>query len=171
MSISISPYPEEQIASTNPDPEEQIVSSSQPSSSLPHHHFNCEFFTTPTSHISSSDLVQIEEVKTKKGSCEFSTSPTSGPSSPPPHLSVRLVCETSDRVSGNPIVEDRSPKYYDVKLRQFIGKQARKNQTWSIAGYLMAKMMLEDPSHLGMIALEEEEQMKPQMKRSALWVC
>ncbi|TQD97936.1 hypothetical protein C1H46_016461 [Malus baccata] len=58
--------------------------------------------------------------------------------------------------------KDGWPEYYD-------GKQARKYQTWSIAGYLVAKMMLEDPSHLGMIALEDDEQMKPLIKRSASW--
>eukprot|EP00249_Psilotum_nudum_P003196 c16538_g1_i1 orf=448-2250(-) len=66
--------------------------------------------------------------------------------------------------------EDNWPEYYDGKLGRFIGKQARKFQTWSIAGYLVAKMMLEDPSHLGMIALEEDKMMKPAgMARSASW--
>ncbi|PPS02727.1 hypothetical protein GOBAR_AA17941 [Gossypium barbadense] len=63
------------------------------------------------------------------------------------------------------------PEYYDGKLGRFIGKQARKYQTWSIAGYLVAKMMLEDPSHLGMIALEEDKQRKPMIKRSCSWNC
>lgn len=62
--------------------------------------------------------------------------------------------------------KDGWPEYYDGKLGRFIGKQARKNQTWSIAGYLVAKMMLEDPSHLGMVAIEEDKQMKPVLKRS-----
>lgn len=68
------------------------------------------------------------------------------------------------------LLKDHWPEYYDGKLGRYIGKQARKNQTWSIAGYLVAKMMLEDPSHLGMISLEEDKQMKPQMKRSASWI-
>lgn len=69
------------------------------------------------------------------------------------------------------LFEDGWPEYYDGKHGRYMGKQARKNQTWSIAGYLVAKMMLEDPSHLGMISLEEDKQMKPQMKRSASWAC
>ncbi|CAA2993598.1 probable alkaline neutral invertase D [Olea europaea subsp. europaea] len=68
------------------------------------------------------------------------------------------------------LLKDHWPEYYDGKHGRYIGKQARKNQTWSIAGYLVAKMMLEDPSHLGMISLEEDKQMKPQMKRSATWM-
>ena len=62
---------------------------------------------------------------------------------------------------------DHWPEYYDGKLGRYIGKQARKMQTWSIAGYLVSKMMLEDPSHLGMIALEEDKKMKPSLSRSA----
>ena len=61
------------------------------------------------------------------------------------------------------------PEYYDGKLGRYIGKQARKWQTWSVAGYLVAKMMLEDPSHLGMIALEEDKKMKPSLTRSVSW--
>ncbi|PNT41641.1 hypothetical protein POPTR_004G167500v4 [Populus trichocarpa] len=67
------------------------------------------------------------------------------------------------------LVKDNWPEYYDGKLGRFVGKQARKFQTWSIAGYLVAKMLLEDPSHLGMVALEEDKQMKPPMRRSHSW--
>ena len=66
-------------------------------------------------------------------------------------------------------MKDCWPEYYDGKLGRYIGKQARKFQTWSIAGYLVAKMMLEDPSHLGMISLEEDKAMKPLIKRSVSW--
>lgn len=69
------------------------------------------------------------------------------------------------------LLKDSWPEYYDGKLGRYIGKQARKYQTWSIAGYLVAKMMLEDPSHLGMISLEEDKQMKPLIKRSSSWTC
>jgi hypothetical protein len=68
------------------------------------------------------------------------------------------------------LLKDGWPEYYDGKLGRYIGKQARKFQTWSIAGYLVSKMMLEDPSHLGMISLEEDRAMlKPVLKRSASW--
>ncbi|KAK4284824.1 hypothetical protein QN277_001606 [Acacia crassicarpa] len=59
------------------------------------------------------------------------------------------------------------PEYYDGKLGRFIGKQARKCQTWSIAGYLVArKMMVEDPTHLGMLSFEEDKYLKPILTRS-----
>ncbi|KAK7847752.1 putative alkaline/neutral invertase b [Quercus suber] len=67
------------------------------------------------------------------------------------------------------LLKDNWPEYYDGTLGRFIGKQARKSQTWSIAGYLVAKMMLEDPSHLGMISLEEDKQLKPVLRRSNSW--
>ncbi|KAF6139416.1 hypothetical protein GIB67_026258 [Kingdonia uniflora] len=67
------------------------------------------------------------------------------------------------------MLKDNWPEYYDGKLGRYIGKQARKFQTWSIAGYLVSKMLLEDPSHLGMISLEEDKQMKPLLKRSSSW--
>ncbi|KAL0369179.1 UNVERIFIED_CONTAM: Alkaline/neutral invertase CINV2 [Sesamum calycinum] len=69
------------------------------------------------------------------------------------------------------LLKDSWPEYYDGKLGRYIGKQARKYQTWSIAGYLVAKMMLEDPSNLGMISLEEDKQMKHVIRRSSSWTC
>ncbi|OAP19603.1 A/N-InvD [Arabidopsis thaliana] len=67
------------------------------------------------------------------------------------------------------LLKDGWPEYYDGKSGRFIGKQARKFQTWSIAGYLVAKMLLEDPSHLGMISLEEDKQTNSVIKRSYSW--
>ncbi|EPS64471.1 neutral/alkaline invertase 1 [Genlisea aurea] len=83
-----------------------------------------------------------------------------------PQLARRAI-----EVAETRLMQDGWPEYYDGKKGRFMGKQARKNQTWSIAGYLVAKMMLEDPSHLGMISLEEDKRMKPHIKRSASWMC
>ncbi|XP_075484472.1 putative alkaline/neutral invertase D [Primulina tabacum] len=83
-----------------------------------------------------------------------------------PQISRRAIDLAESR-----LLKDSWPEYYDGKLGRYIGKQARKYQTWSIAGYLVAKMMLEDPSHLGMISLEEDKQMKPVIKRSSSWTC
>ncbi|KAL2629923.1 hypothetical protein R1flu_014609 [Riccia fluitans] len=65
------------------------------------------------------------------------------------------------------LMKDGWPEYYDGKLGRYIGKQARKNQTWSIAGYLVSKLMLEDPSLLGMISLEEDRKQKSSLTRSS----
>lgn len=50
--------------------------------------------------------------------------------------------------------KDHWPEYYDGKHGRYVGKQACEFQTWSIAGFLVAKIMLEDHSLLGMISLE-----------------
>ncbi|XP_057867587.2 probable alkaline/neutral invertase F isoform X2 [Cryptomeria japonica] len=60
-----------------------------------------------------------------------------------PQMARRAIELAENRLS-----KDGWPEYYDGKLGRYIGKQARKWQTWSVAGYLVAKMMLEDPSHL-----------------------
>ncbi|CAK9155043.1 unnamed protein product [Ilex paraguariensis] len=75
------------------------------------------------------------------------------------------------------VVEQRLPKdgwpeYYDGKTGCYIGKQARKYQTWTIAGYLVAKLMIENPSNLVMISLEEDKKIaKPRLTRSTSWTC
>ncbi|OWM74983.1 hypothetical protein CDL15_Pgr021334 [Punica granatum] len=83
-----------------------------------------------------------------------------------PQIARRAIELTESRLS-----KDHWPEYYDGKTGRYIGKQARKFQTWSIAGYLVAKMLFEDPSHLGMISLEDDKQMKHLVKRSASWNC
>ncbi|KAB5557677.1 hypothetical protein DKX38_008586 [Salix brachista] len=85
-------------------------------------------------------------------------------------------CDTKNTRRAIELAESRLskhhwPEYYDGKLGLYVGKQARKFQTWSIAGYLVANMMLADPSHLGIISLEEDKQMMHLVKRSASWTC
>ncbi|CAM8966872.1 unnamed protein product [Rhodiola kirilowii] len=68
------------------------------------------------------------------------------------------------------LAKDGWPEYYDGKTGVFVGKQARKNQTWSIAGYLVAKMLIENPSHLSLISLEENKKMvSTKVTRSQSW--
>lgn len=63
---------------------------------------------------------------------------------------------------------DGWPEYYDGKTGRYIGKQARKFQTWSIAGYLVAKKMIENPANLLLVSLEEDKTIsKPRLTRSA----
>jgi hypothetical protein len=69
-----------------------------------------------------------------------------------PQIAKRAIELAEQRLS-----KDGWPEYYDVKTGRYVGKQARKYQTWSIAGYLVAKMMVENPSNLLMISLEEDK--------------
>jgi Alkaline and neutral invertase len=83
-----------------------------------------------------------------------------------PQIARRAIMLAESRLQ-----KDGWPEYYDGTLGRYVGKQARKFQTWSIAGYLVSKMLLEDPSNLGMISLGEDKAMKPLIKRSASWTC
>ncbi|KAL6292921.1 hypothetical protein ACE6H2_001063 [Prunus campanulata] len=51
---------------------------------------------------------------------------------------------------------DQWPEYYDTKSGRFIGKQSRLFQTWTIAGYLTSKMLLENPEKASLLLWEED---------------
>ncbi|XP_073278034.1 alkaline/neutral invertase A, mitochondrial-like [Primulina huaijiensis] len=51
---------------------------------------------------------------------------------------------------------DQWPEYYDTRNGKFIGKQARLYQTWSIAGYLTSKMLLDNPEMASLLFWEED---------------
>lgn len=70
-------------------------------------------------------------------------------------LQLTLACTKMNRpeiaaraieVAEKRLARDKWPEYYDTKRARFIGKQARLYQTWSIAGFLVAKMLLEKPN-------------------------
>ena len=69
-----------------------------------------------------------------------------------PQMAKRAIELAEQRLS-----KDGWPKYYDGKTGRYVGKQATKYQTWSISGYLVAKLMIEKPSNLLMISLEEDK--------------
>ncbi|GAB4844614.1 Alkaline/neutral invertase cinv2 [Ancistrocladus abbreviatus] len=84
-----------------------------------------------------------------------------------PQIAKRAIELVEHRLS-----RDGWPEYYDGKTGRYVGKQARKYQTWSISGYLVAKMMIENPSNLLMISLEEDKKItKPRLTRSVSWTC
>lgn len=49
---------------------------------------------------------------------------------------------------------DEWPEYYDGKKGRLMGKQARKYQTWTIAGFLLAKELLQNPTFLPLVTFE-----------------
>ncbi|GMN48668.1 hypothetical protein TIFTF001_017844 [Ficus carica] len=69
-----------------------------------------------------------------------------------PHFARRAI-----ELAETRLLKDQWPEFYDGRLGRFIWKQAQKFQTWSIAGYLVAKMLLENPSHLSSLSLEEDK--------------
>lgn len=48
------------------------------------------------------------------------------------------------------------PEYYDTRNGKFIGKQSRLYQTWTIAGFLTSKMLLENPERASLLFWEED---------------
>ncbi|KAI5072271.1 hypothetical protein GOP47_0012377 [Adiantum capillus-veneris] len=66
------------------------------------------------------------------------------------------IAQRAIEVAEKRISRDRWPEYYDLKTGKFIGKQARLYQTWSIAGYLVAKLLLRKPEAAQMLTCEED---------------
>jgi ribosomal protein L21E len=54
------------------------------------------------------------------------------------------------------LILDHWPEYYDGPDGRLIGKEARKYQTWTIAGYLLAKELIANPDHLKLITFDAE---------------
>ncbi|KAL5733659.1 hypothetical protein ACOSP7_033003 [Xanthoceras sorbifolium] len=71
-----------------------------------------------------------------------------------PEIAARAVQVAERRIS-----KDKWPEYYDTKRARFIGKQACLFQTWSIAGYLVAKLLLADPSAAKILITEEDSEL------------
>nr|QUJ17879.1 cytoplasmic invertase 3 [Hemerocallis fulva] len=68
-----------------------------------------------------------------------------------PEIAARAV-----EVAERRLAKDKWPEYYDTKSGRFIGKQARLYQTWSIAGFLVAKQLLAKPEAANILWNEED---------------
>lgn len=53
--------------------------------------------------------------------------------------------------------KDKWPEYYDGKKGTLVGKKAMRYQTWTIAAYIVAKDLMENPQHLEWISFEKLE--------------
>jgi hypothetical protein len=54
------------------------------------------------------------------------------------------------------LIQDNWPEYYDGPDGRLIGKEARRYQTWTISGYLLAKELISNPNHLKLITFDSE---------------
>lgn len=54
------------------------------------------------------------------------------------------------------LCEDQWPEYYDGRNGRLVGKEARKYQTWTIAGYLIAKELMANPDYLKLFSFDED---------------
>lgn len=59
-------------------------------------------------------------------------------------------------IAARRLKEDKWPEYYDGRNGRLIGKAARQYQIWSVTGFLLAKALLENPSHLEWIQFNED---------------
>lgn len=66
-------------------------------------------------------------------------------------LALRAIALAETR-----LIEDRFPEYYDGKQGRLIGKEARIYQTWTIAGLLAAKEIMNNPKHVELLSFESE---------------
>ena len=66
-------------------------------------------------------------------------------------LAQKAVASAEKRLSI-----DCWPEYYDTRSGKFIGKQARLYQTWTVAGFLAAKMLLKNPEMASLLIWEED---------------
>ncbi|XWS52846.1 hypothetical protein CRYUN_Cryun11dG0107400 [Craigia yunnanensis] len=71
-----------------------------------------------------------------------------------PEIAEKAVMLAERRIS-----RDKWPEYYDTRRARFIGKQSRLFQTWSIAGYLVAKLLLANPSASKILINEEDSEL------------
>jgi len=53
---------------------------------------------------------------------------------------------------------DKWPEYYDGRRGTLVGKKAMRYQTWTIAAYIVAKDLMENPQHLEWISFEDVEE-------------
>ncbi len=52
------------------------------------------------------------------------------------------------------LAKDEWPEYYDGKCGRLIGKEARKYQTWTLAGLLVSRQLIANPTYLSLIGFE-----------------
>ncbi|WOL03247.1 hypothetical protein Cni_G11967 [Canna indica] len=68
-----------------------------------------------------------------------------------PELARRAIATAEDRLA-----KDNWPEYYDTPSGRFIGKQSRLYQTWTVAGFLTSKLLLENPELASILTFEED---------------
>jgi len=55
------------------------------------------------------------------------------------------------------LVRDQWPEYYDSHYGRLIGREAKRGQTWTAAGFLVAHQLLQQPEQLKLIQIDAED--------------
>lgn len=66
------------------------------------------------------------------------------------------LAEKAVEMAEKQLPADRWPEYYDTRHGKFVGKQARLYQTWTIAGFLTSKMLLQNPDMASLLYWDED---------------
>lgn len=77
-----------------------------------------------------------------------------------PEIARRAIALAEERLS-----QDEWPEYYDGPKGRLIGRASRKYQTWTIAGYLLATEIMENPAHINIFSFDEDPEMFDWMYR------
>ncbi|KAK6239689.1 hypothetical protein QUC31_005158, partial [Theobroma cacao] len=67
------------------------------------------------------------------------------------------IAKRAIELAEHRLPKDEWPEYHDGKSGSYVGKQARKYQTWSVSSYLVAKMMIEILVKLAKKYLQKDE--------------
>ena len=65
------------------------------------------------------------------------------------------LTEEAMRIAETRISTDTWPEYYDGPRNRLVGKEAKLNQVWSAAGYIIADRILEDPGLVDLFGFKE----------------
>lgn len=65
------------------------------------------------------------------------------------------IGERALEIAQKHLSQDEWPEYYDGTHGRLIGKESRRYQTWTVAGFLLAKELMDNPTHLGLVSFTE----------------
>lgn len=66
------------------------------------------------------------------------------------------LAQKATAIAVSNLEADGFPEYYDGRYGHLIGREAKKHQIWTIAGYLVAKAILENPDYLSLVCFSDE---------------
>jgi hypothetical protein len=69
------------------------------------------------------------------------------------------LAERAIAIAEQRLVKDEWPEYYDGKNGRLVGKASRKYQTWTIAGLILAKQLLKDPSKISIFSFDDDPEL------------
>ncbi len=64
------------------------------------------------------------------------------------------LAEKAIEIAAKKLLKDSWPEYYDGKSNRLIGKEARKLQLWTVAGFIAADTMLKNPEKVSELVFE-----------------